>query len=449
MAEPGPPSWFSPSQIREAAGAPLYSRAGGATVIPMVIELINTGSELMLGHVLNTHQQWICRELSNLGHTVARQVAVDDGAVAIQAAVHDALERADLIVVTGGLGPTSDDRTRDLVAGMFGRKLLPDPAIAGRIREFFATRRRPMPESVLIQAMVPEGAVVFENRHGTAPGLAMKTPRGWLVMLPGPPRELRPMLAQQVLPFLQEQFPPPEDFACEVIRTTGVGESWVEEKVAGPLAPLLGGGLQLGYCARNGEVDVRLVARGPGARDQVLAAAEIVRNAVGGPVYGRHPETLEGVVVALMAAKGLRLATAESCTGGFLAHRVTNVPGASAVLLAGWVAYANEAKTAALGVPAEIWRAHGAVSAETARAMAEGARERAGADYALSTTGIAGPGGGTPEKPVGTVFIGLSGPGGTRVLRRRNDYDRETFKLVSTQQALDLLRRAVAGLPPE
>lgn len=415
----------------------------------MVIELVNTGAELMLGYVLNTHQQWICREISTLGHVVARQVAVDDGAESIQAAVQEAMGRADLVMVTGGLGPTSDDRTRDLIASLLGRQLLRDAATERRIRAFFAARRRPMPESVLIQAMVPEGAVVFENQNGTAPGLAMKTARGWLVMLPGPPRELRPMFASQLLPFLREQFPPAAEFACDVLRTTGVGESWVEEQIAPRLEPLAREGLEIGYCARNGEVDVRLVARGPGAGNRVASASQTVHEILGGIIYGRHPETLEAAVVGLMAGQGVKLALAESCTGGFIAHRVTNVPGASAVLRAGWVTYSNEAKTACLGVLAETLEAHGAVSAPTAREMAEGARARSGADYAVAVTGVAGPGGGTDEKPVGTVFISLAGPGGTLVLKRRNAYDRETFKLATSQQTLDLLRRSLLGLPPE
>lgn len=415
----------------------------------MVIELINTGAELMLGYVLNTHQQWICREISTLGHVVARQVAVDDGAESIQASVREAMGRADLVMVTGGLGPTSDDRTRDLIASLLGRPLLRDAATERRIRAFFGARRRPMPESVLIQAMVPEGAVVFENQHGTAPGLAMKTSRGWLVMLPGPPRELRPMFASLLVPFLREHFPPAGEFACDVLRTTGVGESWVEEQIAPMLEPLVREGLEIGYCARNGEVDVRLVARGVGSGDRVASAARAVEELLGGIVYGRHPETLEAAVVGLMAGKGVKLALAESCTGGFLAHRVTNVPGASAVLRAGWVTYSNEAKAACLGVSFETLRAHGAVSEPTSREMAEGARARSGADYALAITGIAGPGGATNDKPVGTVFIGLASPAGTVVLKRRNAYDRETFKLVTSQQALDLLRRTLLGLPPE
>jgi nicotinamide-nucleotide amidase len=413
----------------------------------MRIEIINTGSELMLGRVLNTHQQWLCRQLADLGYTAGRQVAVDDSGPAIRQAVHEALASADLVIVTGGLGPTSDDRTRDLIAELLGRKLHEDPDVVAHIQQVFAVRRRPMPPSTRIQAMVPEGATVLMNAHGTAPGLVIEASApaankpGLLVMLPGPPRELRPMFSEQVVPILRKRLPLPAPFVCRTLKTTGLGESMVEEKIAGPLRHLTESGLELGYCGRVGEVDVRLVARGADAASVVTEAETIARGLLGDVVFGLDDDQLESLLVRELTRRHQTLALAESCTGGFVSNRITNVPGASAVLLAGLVTYSNEAKQHFLGVRPGTLAEHGAVSEETAREMAEGARSRTGADFALSVTGIAGPGGGTEAKPVGTVWMALAAADGTTSQRRLNICDRETFKFVTAQQVLDLLRR--------
>jgi len=418
----------------------------------MTVELINTGSELMLGRVLNTHQQWLCRELSTLGYLVTRQVSIPDSGPDIQTAVRESLARADLVITTGGLGPTSDDLTRELVAGLLGKKLLEDSAVLAHITSFFAARNRTMPERTRVQALVPEGAMVLENAYGTAPGLALPVspnsfrPGGsplWLIMLPGPPRELRPMFTKVVAPLLQRILPVREKFVCRTLRSTGIGESFVEEQVAGPLQHLVDRGLEIGYCARPGQVDVRLVARGPDAEAIIHEAEAIVRSLIGTSLYGDEDEELHETVIHLLTARKETLALAESCTGGHLADLLTDVPGASAVLLAGVVSYSNPAKQAFLGVRPETLAEHGAVSAPVAREMAEGARQRTGVTYALSLTGIAGPSGGTPSKPVGTVFIGLAGPQPTIVEQHLNPWDRLTFKQVSANQALELLRRNV------
>ena len=418
----------------------------------MIVELINTGSELMLGRVLNTHQQWLCRQLADLGYVVARQVAVPDTGSDIEQAVREALARADLVITTGGLGPTSDDLTRDGVAQLLGKELREDAAVLAHIRHFFESRRRPMPERTRVQALVPEGATVLPNPHGTAPGLAMELQpnpfRGggepsWLIMLPGPPRELRPMFTDSVAPLLRRVLPPASRFVCRTLRTTGIGESVVEAKIGGPLRRWVEAGLDLGYCARPGQVDVRLAARGGEAEQQVREAEAIVRGLLSPHIYGVEDEDLETVIVRLLTERKATLALAESCTGGCIANRVTNVPGASVVLLAGLVTYGNAAKQKFLGVHAETLARHGAVSEPVAREMAEGARRQTQADYALAVTGIAGPSGGTPDKPVGTVFIGLASTSGTVVERNFNPYDRETFKQVTAQQALELLRRTI------
>jgi nicotinamide-nucleotide amidase len=418
------------------------------------IELINIGTELLLGRVLNTHQQWICAQLANLGFVVDRQVAIPDQAGVIQSSVREALSRADLVIATGGLGPTSDDITRDLIADLLGKKLNLDVEVLNRIENFFAQRKRRIPESTKVQAMVPEGAQVLHNANGTAPGLAMKletnpfssrNKSALLVMLPGPPRELRPMFSGQVVPLLKEFFPQQTNFICRTFRTTGIGESFVEEKISAKLRPLAAEKIELGYCARVGEVDVRIVARGAEAENSVAEAEKIIRENLGPYIFGTDEDLLESTVVRLLAEQKKKLALAESCTGGFIANRVTNVPGASGIFVNGFVTYSNESKQRLLGVRAETLAQHGAVSEPTAREMADGARTRSQVDFAIAVTGIAGPGGGTEEKPVGTVFVALSTPRETVVQHHVFRYDRETFKFVVSQEALEMLRRRLTA----
>jgi nicotinamide-nucleotide amidase len=418
----------------------------------MVIELINTGSELMLGRVLNTHQQWICREMADLGYLVSRQVAVSDAGPAIEQAVREALGKADLVITTGGLGPTSDDITRELIAKLLGRNLVEDREAAQNIENFFRVRKRPMPERVKVQALVPEGAIVLQNSHGLAPGIALEVrpnpfrmdrDTSWLVMLPGPPRELRPMFKEAVEPLLRRIFPERKPFFCRTLRTLGIGESAIQERIATLLSGLVQSGLDVGYCASTGQVDVRLSSQSTEGAKQIVEAEQIVREGLLGHIFGVEDEQLEAVIVQSLTKLGQTLALAESCTGGCIVHRLTNVPGASAVLLAGIVSYSNDSKQKFLGVQRETLEKNGAVSEAVAREMAEGAKRETGADYALSVTGIAGPAGGTATKPVGTVFIGLAGPFETQARHYFNPYDRETFKQVTAQQALDLLRRRV------
>ncbi len=409
----------------------------------------------MLGRVLNTHQQWLCRKLADLGYVVTRQIAVADTGADIEQAVREALERSDLIITTGGLGPTSDDITRDLIAQLLGKKLHEDAAVLAQIKEFFDGRKRPMPERTSVQALIPEGAIVLNNPNGTAPGLAIEVrpnpfradgKASWLIMLPGPPRELRPMFTDTVVPLLQRVMPPESAFVCRTLRTTGIGESMVQQKIAGPLQKAVDAGLDLGYCARPWQVDIRLAARGADGVKLVNEAEAIVRDLLERRIYGIEDEELEHVIVRMLTERKQTLALAESCTGGNISHRITNVPGASAVFLGGIVSYSNAAKQKFLNVRTETLMQFGAVSEAVAREMAEGARRETGADYALSVTGIAGPGGGTPEKPVGTVFIGLASAAGVMTESNANPYDRETFKQMTTHQALDLLRRTLEGV---
>lgn len=417
----------------------------------MEIELITIGTELLLGQVLDTHQQWLGQRLAERGHLLSRQLTVPDSGPAICGAVQAALGRAGLVITTGGLGPTADDLTRGLLADLLARPLSHDESVVSQIETFFERRNRPMPESVLVQAQVPEGAVVFSNRHGTAPGLAIEVSPNpfrvggepaWLIMLPGPPRELRPMVDEQVMPFIKEHLPPEQEFHCRILRSLGIGESMVEEKLLGPLKLLMDRGLDLGFCARTGQVDIRLSGSGPEMPAIIAEAEDAIRGVIDKQIYGTDGETIGQVVVGQLIATGETLAVAESCTGGFLGHHITNVPGASAIFAGGMLAYSNAMKQKLLGVNESTLAQHGAVSKPVALEMVDGALAVSGADHALSVTGIAGPGGGTPEKPVGTVWMGVASRGSRPLaIRKFHPYDRETFKHATVHQALELLRR--------
>jgi nicotinamide-nucleotide amidase len=400
------------------------------------VEVLNTGTELLFGSVINTHLSFLGQQLFPLGLRVQRQVTVPDGD-AIRDAILESAPRSDVILVTGGLGPTSDDITREIVAELTGRPLQYDNRIFQRIRERFDRRGLKLSERISRQAYVPEGAAVIPNDFGTAPGLYLPAENGLphLFLFPGPPRELQPMFKTYALPILR-RLAGKHDLHAEIFRTTGLGESYVEKMVGEQLLAIPG--LELGYCARMGEVDLRVV----GSRSAVDAATEIIRSELAPYIITTEEKELEEVIVQLLTAKVATLATAESCTGGLLANRVTNVPGSSGVFIEGNVTYSNDAKIRTLGVSAELISAAGAVSEEVARAMAEGALRLSGATFALSTTGIAGPDGGTAQKPVGTVFIGLTSRAhSTQVEKLFFPTDRQSFKRICTQHALDMLRK--------
>jgi nicotinamide-nucleotide amidase len=402
------------------------------------LELLNTGTELLFGSVVNTHVVYLGQRLFSLGLRVQRQLTVPDGD-AIRDAILEAAPRCEIILITGGLGPTTDDITRDIVSDLTGRPLRYDESIYQEIKARFEKRGLTPTERVKLQAYVPEGATVLENEFGTAPGLYLPARNGipHLLLFPGPPRELMPMFEKFALPILKT-LAGAQDLEARIFRTTGLGESMIEEKVGERLLAIAG--LELGYCARMGEVDIRVV----GTRATVETASQIIREAVGPQLVTTEEKELEEIVVERLAEKGLTAAVAESCTGGLLANRITNVPGSSAVFLEGNVTYSNAAKTRTLGVPSELIMGFGAVSEEVARAMAEGTLERTGAHYALSTTGVAGPGGGSSEKPIGTVYVALASRGGaTQVDKLFFPTDRKSFKQIVTQHALDMLRRSL------
>jgi nicotinamide-nucleotide amidase len=404
----------------------------------MNVELITTGSELLLGFTLNTHVNYLARQLARLGLRIERQTTIGDDRAAMREVIAAALKRAGIVIITGGLGPTSDDVTRDVVAELAGRKLRRDESVAESIRERFRRRNRTMPDSIYAQAMVPEGARVLPNHNGTAPGLSLSHENALIIMLPGPPRELHPMFEESVMPLLKETVPAARALDCRVFHVARLPESVVEEKVAPVLAGM--SDVELGYCARPGEVEVRIITAQADRGDE---AERRIRTALGDDIFGAGDVTLEQVVVQQLTASGKTVATAESCTGGLVAHRLTNISGSSVVFRQGWVTYSNESKQNQLGVPASLLEQHGAVSEPVARAMAEGARQRSGADFAVAVTGIAGPTGGTAEKPVGLVFMAVASPEETVVQRHLLMFDRETFKWFASQTALDMLRRAI------
>jgi nicotinamide-nucleotide amidase len=409
----------------------------------MRVEVINTGTELLLGDVLNTHLTFIAQQILPLGLRVQQQVAVPDGE-AIRDALRRAFAGAEIVFVTGGLGPTTDDITREITAELLGLELHHDATVMAAIEARAAARGFRLTNRIPRQALVPNGATVLPNAFGTAPGLYLPPNAGsvakspHLFLLPGPPRELRPMFADHVVPLLRKIAPQTAAHTSRYYRMVGVGESHVEEAVGEQLLGI--SSLELGYCAGAGEVVVRIMA----AQDAIERADAIIRGRFADSIISNDETSLEQVVVRLLIERGSTLAVAESCTGGLLANRITNVPGASEVFLAGYVTYSNAAKTDLLGVPPKLIAEHGAVSEQVARAMAEGARRRAGGTHALATTGIAGPAGGTPEKPVGTVFVALATAADqTRVLRERFPADRITFKQLATQTGLEMLRRSL------
>lgn len=413
----------------------------------MRIDLINTGTELLIGQTLNTHVQWLGNELLTLGLRLQRQTAIPDGEE-IRHALLESIPRCDVILVTGGLGPTSDDITREITAELLKLPLETHPVVMEHIRTYLEQRGREVTPSNARQAQVPRGTRVLPNPYGTAPGLHVPpqphgptgTPTPHIFLLPGPPRELYPMWQAEVRPWLEahlRQAPP----LVKNLKFFGVGEAPLAEALEASL--LAAGVTEIGYCARPGEVILRLT--GPvAALEQATALAHQTFPA---ELFSEDGATMEEVVVRLLTEQRATVATAESCTGGLVANRLTNVPGASNVFGWGFVSYANEAKEALLGVPHEHLATHGAVSAPVAEAMAEGARSAANADHAIALTGIAGPGGGSAEKPVGTVYVGLASR--DRAPEARHEffpYERDMFKILASQAALDWLRRRLLNL---
>jgi len=417
----------------------------------MRLELVTVGAELLLGFTIDTNAAFLARTLSEIGVEIVRRTTVGDEPDDIVQAVREALDRTGAVITTGGLGPTADDRTRPAIAALFGRALRMDEAVmAGIAARFKRYGYANMPASNAVQAMVPEGATVLDNPNGSAPGLWIEDERGrWVAMLPGVPHEMRAMATQVIVPMVAKRYATNGAVVLSrTVRTTGIGES--------ALAELLGedgrdtvNGLPLAFLPGWEGVDLRVTTHDM-PRDNALAALDgaeaKLRSHAERYVYGRDAENLGAVVLELCRARRLHIATAESCTGGMLGERITAIPGSSAVYVGGVVAYDDRVKTALLDVPADLIRAHGAVSEPIARALATGARAVLGAEIGIGITGIAGPAGGTPDKPVGTVWVATDVKGDVRATVRRYLGDREDVRRRSAQAALDQVRRSVAGI---
>lgn len=407
-------------------------------------EILCVGTELLLGDIVNTNAAFLSQRLAELGICVYRHTAVGDNPKRLKLALKRALEEADLVITSGGLGPTYDDLTKETVAECFGCEMELDRHSLERIEDYFKRTGRLMTDNNRKQAMMPKGAVIFDNDYGTAPALALcggEDNSKTVIMLPGPPSEIVPIFNDKVLPYLMSRRS--SVIASRNIHIFGMGESAVETVISDimkysenpTVAP---------YC-KDGEVRLRVTASAQ-TEGEALALCDamierISDTEVGKYVYGVDIDSLERAVIGLLREKGMTLSCAESCTGGLVSKRITDISGCSDVFVGGCVTYANEAKMKLLGVRAETLESYGAVSEQTAREMAIGVRKATGADVGVSVTGIAGPGGGTPEKPVGTVYVGISTEKGEHVRRltlsamRSRNYIRN----VSASNAFDII----------
>jgi len=416
---------------------------GVALIVQAVMRaiLINTGTELLLGDVQDAHLAFIAREIFPLGLQIEERRTVPDSDV-IRRTLTELFPHCEILFVTGGLGPTTDDITREMVAESLGLELYQDPQLLAWLQERLQVRGIKWTSGIARQADVLAGARVLPNENGSAPGFYLKAninpriPSPHVFVLPGPPRELQPMFKKFAMPILKSIIEVPLRVERRSYSIAGMGESLVEKAIGEKVLAIPG--VELGYCARPGEVEVRVI----GDPNAIQAADAIIRGELGLSIFSDNDEALEEVVVRLLKQRNQTLATAESCTGGLIANQITNVSGASEVFLAGYITYANSAKSDVLNVDAKLIAKHGAVSEAVARAMAEGARARAASTFGLATTGIAGPMGGSDEKPIGTVYIALAS-GDSETVARKFVFptDRETFKQLAAQSALDLLRR--------
>lgn len=410
----------------------------------MNAEILSTGEEIRTGAIVDSNSAHIARALEEEGLTVARHLCVGDDMSLLTATLAEIGARADVAVVTGGLGPTTDDLSAAAAARAAGVTTVLNTEALAAVERFLCARNIPLRPSQQKQAVLPEGAVWLANPVGSAPGFQLTIGRCRFFFLPGVPHEMRRMLADQVLPRVRDLLPVDRDrHLVRTFSTFGYTESATGDRLAA--LPDKFPGVRLGLRAHFPEIQVKLYLNGPdaaGLEKRMAAAAQWVRERLGSTIFSEQEERMEAVVGRLLTARQDTLAVAESCTGGLLSHWLTNVPGSSGYFLFGGVTYANSAKAGVLGVGPQTLERVGAVHEQTVREMAAGARRVAGATYALATSGIAGPDGGTPEKPVGTVCIGLVGPRGSEAFRFRFDFGRRLMnKTIFAMKALDLLRR--------
>ena len=414
------------------------------------VEILSVGTELLLGNIANTDAQMLSQGLSELGLNVYWHTVVGDNPQRARDAVALAKQRADVIITTGGLGPTCDDLTKNVLAEAFGKKLVFDEGSAERIRSYFTRTGRPMTDNTLQQAMLPEGCTILENDWGTAPGCAFEAEGVHVIMLPGPPSECRPMFQYRAAPYLQ-QFREGV-IASHTLKLFGIGESQMEAQLREQMNAMQNP--TLAPYAKEGECELRVTAKAATqeeAQALLLPTVEQVKKLFGPLVYGVDVPSLEYVVLEGLKAKGLTLGCAESCTGGLIAKRITDLPGASQAFKGGIVSYTNGVKTRALQVPEDVLDQFGAVSAPVALAMARGTRQALGCDVAVSSTGVAGPDKDDRGNDVGTAFVAIAAPEGeyVRALQLGTRPMRERLRTQIAHHAFDLARRYLAGLPYE
>lgn len=410
----------------------------------MVVELISVGTELLLGNIVNTNTRYLAEKCALLGLAMYHQVTVGDNHERIAETIRTALNRSDIVILTGGLGPTEDDMTKEVCGEVMGFPLKEDPHTRKRIESYFKSNiYKEIPDNNWKQAMVPEGAIVLDNDNGTAPGLILEKEGKTAVLLPGPPNELYPLFENQVIPYLQKK--QPEVILSQMIKLCGYGESQVEDKILDLIDNQTNP--TIATYAKTGEVHIRITAR---AKNQELArkllkpVVKEIKNRFGDSVYTvREEENLEDTIVRLLEKYGLTVTTAESCTGGLLAGRLINVPGASEVFREGFITYSNKSKRRLLDVSKSTLKKYGAVSEQTAKEMAAGGAFAADADLCVAITGIAGPDGGTEDKPVGLVYIACFAKDKVTVKKFQFKGSRAKIREQSVVCGLDLLRRSI------
>lgn len=409
-------------------------------------EILCIGTEILLGNIVNTNSADISQGLAELGVNMYHHTVVGDNPERLREALEIAFSRNNIVVTTGGLGPTYDDLSKETIAAYFGRKLVRHEPSMKALETFFRHFGSEMTENNLKQAMMPEGCLVLENHNGTAPGAILEEDGKIAIMLPGPPREMRPMFREQVMPWLARRSD--RILRSHCVYFFGIGESSLEQQLRAEMESMTNP--TLAPYAKEGEVMLRVTASASSeaeAEALMRPVIDMLLQRFGDLIYGVDVDNLQTAAVELLRASGLKTAVAESCTGGYLAKRITDVPGSSDVFECGVVSYANAVKAKVLGVKEETLAQYGAVSPQTAREMADGVRALSGADIGVSLTGIAGPGGGSQEKPVGLVYLGISSPWHSEVKELRLDRgyseQRELIRLLASSHALSLLMKTI------
>jgi len=414
----------------------------------MKAEVLSIGTELLLGEIVDTNAAYLAEKLAGLGIDLYFKTTVGDNPGRIIQALEQALDRADLVVTTGGLGPTTDDLTIETIAQYFSEELVVDQPSLEKIEHFFQTRDLKMPESNRKQALRPKNASIIKNSLGTAPGIILEKNGKIVISMPGVPKEMYRMMEETVIPFLESKLSGEQSvITSKTLKLLGLGESSVEEQIMDLM--LNQSNPTIAPYAKEYETHLRITAKGKNQEEVRLLiqqTEEMIRERLDRYIYGVDQEKLEHLVAIKLAEKNLTIAVAESCTGGLIAHRLTNIPGISQYLERGVVSYSNEAKMEILGVSPTILEEHGAVSQQTALAMAEGIRRISRTDFGLAVTGIAGPTGGTETKPVGLVYIALSANSGQRWEKYNFSGDRESIKMRSSQMALNMVNNYLEGL---